>query len=150
MSKINLDDYYTIDKYEGCHPVIAEALRQGKAIECRVWDHNEREPTSFVRRHIVGYFTGVVYPYATATNIGYKHAEPIRKKTKKTFVKKASEIMRWLEDNGAVIDAEGDWRVKDSSPILPAFFVTTMWQYCGEEPGTGYNWHPDWLEEKEI
>ena len=37
---INLDDYTTRRKYDGCHPVIAKGLQQENPIFllCRIWD----------------------------------------------------------------------------------------------------------------
>lgn len=66
--------------FTGCHPVIAEALKRGEAIKCRVWDVTGiGGGVGFV----VGYSASNVNPYR-CDNIGssiYRHAEPIPIKT---------------------------------------------------------------------
>ena len=59
-------------------------------------------------------------------------------------VKKASEIMKWLEEN-AKIDDYGDWICHPNSA-----FTRSMWKYCGKKPSTAWMWNSEWLEEVEI
>ena len=61
-----------------------------------------------------------------------------------TRVKKASEIMLWLEENDFKLDEDDDW-AKGT-----IYFVTSMWKYCGKEPYEGFDWLPEWLEEVEV
>ena len=68
--------------FTGCHPVIAEALKRGEAIECKVWDitgHGGRVEI------VVGYLASSAYPYRCGdTRISiYRHAEPIPIKTRR-------------------------------------------------------------------
>ena len=61
-----------------------------------------------------------------------------------TRVKKASEIMKWLEAH-TEIDDYGDWICHPNSA-----FTRMMWQYCGKKPSSHWNWLDEWLEEVEI
>ena len=62
----------------------------------------------------------------------------------KIRVKKASEIMLWLEENDFKLDEDDDW---EGDTI---YFVKAMWKYCGKKPSKGFDWLPEWLEEVEI
>ena len=64
--------------FTGCHPVIAEALKQGEEIECRVWDNK-----GDVKREvwICRYKGSADLPYRSETDTPWKHAEPIPLKT---------------------------------------------------------------------
>ena len=68
--------------FTGCHPVIAEALKRGKTIECKVWDNKKCESrVGFV----VGFSASNGRPYR-CDNQGisiYRHAEPIPVKVKR-------------------------------------------------------------------
>lgn len=68
--------------FTGCHPVIAEHLKRGEAIECKVWDAKcMGEGVGFV----VGYSASNAHPYR-CDNIGssiYRHAEPIPSKVRR-------------------------------------------------------------------
>ena len=59
-------------------------------------------------------------------------------------VKKASEIVKWLEDNGYFVNENGDW---DSSTWR---FKAKMFRWCGQEPISIYKWLPEWLEEHYV
>lgn len=84
--------------YTGCNPVIAEHLKKSKDIECKVWDvKSENSNKGFV----VGYMSSSNYKYLVDFGDGdmdtMRHAEPIP--TMNRF-RKASWIIKWLEDNG--------------------------------------------------
>lgn len=63
--------------YTGCHPVIAEHLKRGEAIECWVWDgdRSHTQMTDF----IISYISTRDFQYRTAGSF-YKNAEPIPRK----------------------------------------------------------------------
>ena len=66
--------------FTGCHPVIAEHLKRGEAIECRVWDIKGMGGRVGI---VVGYSASSENPYR-CDNAGssiYRHAEPIPIKT---------------------------------------------------------------------
>ena len=73
----------------------------------------------------------------------WDEVKPISKT--ETRVKKASEIMKWLEKR-AEIDDDGDWTI----PYRHTAFTRSMWKYCGKKPSSHWKWHPEWLEEVEI
>ena len=66
--------------FTGCHPVIAEALKRGEAIECLVWDSNRvnTQMTDF----IISYISTRDFQYRTAGSF-YKNAEPIPSKVRR-------------------------------------------------------------------
>ena len=68
----------TID-FTGCHPVIAEALKRGEAIKCKVWDDYRDHEVVWVYL----YEMGAKYPYRNITGTGWKDAEPIPLKVKR-------------------------------------------------------------------
>ena len=65
--------------YTGCHPVIAEHLKRGEAIKCKVWDDYRDHEVVWVYL----YEMGAKYPYRNITGTGWKDAEPIPIKTKR-------------------------------------------------------------------
>lgn len=66
--------------FTGCHPVIAEHLKQGEAIECMVWDYDDLRCGS--RRFVYQYMGGEKYPYVTNGGTHWMYAEPIPIKVK--------------------------------------------------------------------
>ena len=64
--------------FTGCHPVIAEHLKRGEMIECRVWSDKGYHKNKFVFR----YRAGLTHPYET-DDWFYEHAEPIPIKTRR-------------------------------------------------------------------
>lgn len=137
-----LKDYITepID-YTGCHPVIAEALKALRAIECYVWDANVADRRT---RTVYAYDSTCGLPYRTSNFGPYRNAEPIPKKKTETRVKSAPEIMQWLVDNKYRVDSSGFWCGRSFN------FVPEMWQFCGKPPSDEFSWHKEWLEEVEI
>lgn len=123
----------------GCDPDIAQALKQGKEVWCKIWDRKEH--TYDEKAWVIRYSSSLEYPYIVDTGEGYKSAEPIKTKT---IVKKASEIVRWLENNGYEVDTDGDW-----DKIGRLIFTADMFYYCGKIPDEKYNWLPECLEERE-
>ena len=62
--------------FTGCHPVIAEHLKRGEAIECLVWDC---EGGFKVKAWVYGYAPDATYKYKTRED-KYACAEPIPSK----------------------------------------------------------------------
>ena len=70
--------------FTGCHPVIAEHLKQSEEIRCWAWDQDCAEkPNSCHEVWIVRYWQPADYPYRTATDSFFRHAEPIPRKVKR-------------------------------------------------------------------
>lgn len=74
------------------------------------------------------------------TNIWNQYA-PLHKTT---YVKKASEIVKWLEDNGYEVDEDGEWHKKGCLSFTPRMF-----ECCGKQKSDDWSWLPEWLEERE-
>lgn len=90
--------YKTRDKdYSGCNPEIAELLKKGKEVWCEVWgdDESDREELWLTAFISCGH-----YKYETEEG-PYRDARPIPVKLR---YKKASEIIKWLEDKGVWYD----------------------------------------------
>ena len=64
--------------FTGCHPVIAEHLKRGEAIECRVWD--SRRGCDEGKCYVTGYEPGI---YITSGGFKLDRAEPIARKVKR-------------------------------------------------------------------
>lgn len=70
----------------------------------------------------------------------WDHCRPIKKKEK--TVKKARHIVDRLVRDGYEPNKDGDWcRSMDTA------FAAEMFYYCGKQPGGGFLWKPEWLEE---
>lgn len=104
--------------FTGCDPVIAEHLKRGEAVLCKVGQ-------SDTRAYVTGYDRREPFPYKVDGN-AYKHAEPIEIKL---YWRKASEIVKWLEDNGWTPDFNGDWwKLGDKGKWHASWF-----HFCGTE-----------------
>ena len=109
--------------FTGCHPVIAEHLKRGKAIKCIVWDNLRKEKGS---GFVVGYYPGQQYPYRCDNNgvSVWSHAEPILRK-----------VRRIMPPERAIptLIAEG-WRFDDSSDMIGPgkSVVTNMFKLMGK------------------
>ena len=68
--------------FTGCHPVIAEHLKRGAAIECRVWDNTDL--SGYRRRWVYAYCNKERYPYRTIEE-AYRYAEPVARKIKRVM-----------------------------------------------------------------
>jgi hypothetical protein len=146
MLEINLNDYETKDKYEGCNPVIAEALKQGMDIDCMVWDFDKAYAE---RKTVIGYGLfndGCCYYTIAFSDIVRRNAEPIRKKKKRVIVRSEKYIRGWLKGK----EYERDDKKLLYSNGVDLCFMEPMFSYCGRKPDINkYDWHPDWLEEVE-
>ncbi len=125
--------------YTGCDPVIAEHLQRGESIlcECTGGGGNINEEL------ISSYCLGSEYMYESL-DCAFTNAKPIPRKRTETRVKKASEIVAWLEDNEYKVDCGGHW----NGPKIG--FANGMFQYCGAKPSGTFDWLPEWLEEVEM
>ncbi len=75
--------------YTGCHPEIAEALKQNKMIECWVWDSDTNEIKK--KKWVSEYRSdNPTYHYGTGTN-SFVHAEPVDS----WFPEKGEPVLCW-------------------------------------------------------
>ena len=68
--------------FTGCHPVIAEALKRGEAIKCKVWNDLSGESQT---GYVIGFSASNLHRYR-CDNEGvsvHRHAEPIPLKVKR-------------------------------------------------------------------
>jgi len=131
--------------YTNCHPVIAEHLKRGESILCRVWDQVDTEDSLDV--YVCGFKHLSMYPYCTDCE-GYIHAEPIEIKR---VVLDQVRLMQVLTEEGYVPTEENCFK----SLKHEILFLYKMWQYCGKEIADGlyvncYTFKESWTEEVEI
>ena len=127
--------------FTGCHPVIAEHLKRGEAIECFVWDE---EGESKVKAWVYGYVPDTAYKYKIIEG-GYACAKPI-----------SSKVRRIMPPERAipVLIAEG-WVFGDRGDLVGHgnSVVTLMFKLMGKplsDPKTsGWVWPPCIIEEVE-
>ena len=109
--------------FTGCHPVIAEHLKRGEAIECKVWDHK-----NLARRvgFVVGYSANSAHPYQYNNGSTYCYAEPSPVKVK---------IERIMPPERAIpmLIAEG-WSFDDSGNLVGhgISVLTSMFRFMGK------------------
>lgn len=131
--------------YTNCHPVIAEHLKRGEAIECRVWSTDRATART---QMIQDYVADRQFPYISAEGqTSWAHAEPIPIKQK---FRKASEIIKWLEDKGWEYNSTGE-RYHYGNVSVRVFDILDV---AGEEMKTADQEDlamsfPEWLEDKE-
>jgi hypothetical protein len=66
-----------------------------------------------------------------------------------TYAKKASEIMKWMEENNYTVTEMGVWRPSNWEKGWHVFFFPDMWQSCGKVVSTNW-WRSEWVEEREV
>ena len=102
--------------FTGCHPVIAEALKCGEDIECRVWD-NKGDVKSGA--WICRYKGSSDLPYRSETDTPWKYAEPIPPKVKR--IMPPERAIPVLIEKGYEFDVLGALRGEPHS-IVPRMF----------------------------
>ena len=122
--------------YTGCHPVIAKCLQDNLAVMC-----NDGEYDCMV----YGYSKDSFCPYLGVEVNLNKTAKPVYKKTTKTYVKKASEIIAWLEVN-ATQDANG-WCGNNGRNRFE-FSFEYIFRIAGQMFNGNKNIDKEWLEER--
>ena len=127
--------------FTGCHPVIAEHLKRGEAIECRVWSDLSGESRT---GYVIGFSASNLHRYR-CDNEGvsvHRHAEPIPIKAKRIMPPERAI---------PVLIAEG-WKFRSSgsivgpSSILTPYQVSLMGTSLDGEAGD-FRWPPCIIEE---
>ena len=126
--------------YDKCNNTIRDSLQIGRIINCHVSD-NKTHPTKI--EWVVAYIDDSIYPYMDTDGVKWKYALPVEKKT---YVKSAIDVMKYLVSDGYKPDTMGDW-IDGTKKEGRYGFVTSMWQYCGKEPHSSFYWPEGCLEE---
>ena len=128
--------------FTGCHPVIAEALKRGEEIECRVWDNK-----GDVKREawICRYKGRSDLPYQSVSNTPWKYAEPIARKVQR--IMPPERAIPVLIANGWKYNKEGALSGPDES-IIPEMF-RLMGRSLDDHCVGYWSWPPCIIEEME-
>ena len=128
--------------FTGCHPVIAEHLKRGEAVECFV--HDDLPAHGHRRRWVYAYCNEESYPYSTIEE-AFRYAEPILRKVKRIMPPERAI---------PVLIAEG-WRFNASGQmdgpaqtIIPAMFCR-MGNRLDDPDTRPWSWPPCVIEEVE-
>lgn len=105
--------------------------------ECLFWNNGDKDT---YKDSLIGYSPK---GYLESDGPAWDNCKPIPKI--KTYVKKAWEIVKWLEENGYEYMATFGWWKHPAKLTFP----TKMFQYCGKEKPNEWDWLPEWLEERE-
>ena len=133
--------------FTGCHPVIAEHLKQGEEIRCWAWDTDRAEkPRGCHEVWIVRFWQSADYPYRTATDSFYLHAEPIPIKVKR--IMPPERAIPTLIENGWRFNQFGQMENGVCPFILPGAY---QMMGCTLEEAEKYEmyWPPCIIEEVE-
>ena len=125
--------------FTGCHPVIAEALKRGEAIECFVWDNK-----GDVKREvwICRYKGRSDLPYRSDSDVPWQHAEPIARKVRR--IMPPERAIPVLIKNGYAFDALGYLRGERH------FIIPPMFEKMGKPlEDNSWEWPPCIIEEVE-
>ena len=129
--------------FTGCHPVIAEALKRGEAIECFV--HDKPTARGHRKRWVCAYWNGEKYPYRTRTE-AFRYAEPIPIKVKR--IMPPERAIPTLIENGWRFNQFGQMENGVRPFILPGAY---QMMGCTLEEAEKYEmyWPPCIIEEVE-
>lgn len=122
-----------------CHPIIAKHLKRGESILCKVWDDEDNTRVEF----IIGWDSSAkTYCYMGESSDNFAYAEPIQYNL---YIRKASEIVKWLEDNGYECNESGIWINNDGITFSSDFL-----HRAGKEVTTvdTHSFPPEWFEER--
>lgn len=132
--------YHALPKdYTGCQKVIKKFLKDDKQILCTA--HNSYE-CIHAEVMIVDFNPNIQFKYIDSHGRVWDKAVPVETKWR---IKKASEIIKWCEDNGWTPDDEGAfWNDTHTDAFIPEMF-----ECCGEDLGDHtdkWDWRKEWLE----
>ena len=130
--------------FTGCIPEVAEALKKGLKVKVLCLDTDYRNTSIINYNHEFN-------TYVLEFDDGYTAMDQheftlLYEKQTEIRVKRASEIVKWLEDNGYEVDEDGDWDKVEAEEM----FTAGMFQFCGKVPNNEYTWIPEWLEGVEV
>ena len=127
--------------YTGCHPVIAEHLRKGEAIECWVWSN------SAFSKKVVGIVTGYEvdgeYPYRIGPTMNSRYAEPIPRKVKRIMPPERAIPVLIAEGYRFSVDGR---LVGPGQTLVPPMFWC-MGKLINDPDALPWSWPPCIIEE---
>lgn len=126
--------------FTGCHPVIAEHLKRGEAIECRVWDSRRGHDEG--KCYVTGYEPGI---YITTGGFKLDRAEPIPLKVKR--IMPPERAIPVLIAEGWVFGDSGDMVGPGNSVVTLMFKL--MGKPLSDSKTYGWAWPPCIIEEVE-
>ena len=100
--------------FTGCHPEIAEALKQGLSVKCKVWDAVKQSSGNI---YGCGYAKGSAFPYLVINGVWFKNAKPV---TTKRVLKPIEETIPLLLQNGWRFNGCDDLYI-DNNTVSPAY-----------------------------
>ncbi len=123
--------------YAKCNVIIADALRVGQHILCKVSNNPQKHYTT--QEYICAYDNTIITPYISANN-AYMYATPVMKKQK---VKSIQKILKALAKDNYRLMPDGSF-----SHEIKFTFDPSMFYYCDKElpENNPYVWEPEWLE----
>lgn len=129
--------------FDGCHPVIAEHLKRGEIVKCKVWDFS-RDKGREVEEWICRYNGNSELPYISGSDTPWKHAEPIPLKVKR--IMPPERAIQALIAEGFAFTSKGDL----SGPEIT--LTTQMYVFMGkylDGEASGFTWPSCIIEEVE-
>ena len=126
--------------FTGCHPVIAEHLKRGEAIECIVYDSPSCE---YKRCWVLAYYVGNKYPYRTGEE-AFRYAEPIPRKVKR--IMPPERAIPVLIANGWAFTSTG-YLAGPSFVLFPKMYA--LMGGCVDGEANEFAWPPCIIEEVE-
>ena len=130
--------------FTGCHPVIAEHLKRGEAVECLVWDGQHGNKVVGL---VVGYCASNKYQYR-CDDVGisaWMCAEPIPRKTRR--IMPPERAIRVLIAGGWVFSTDGRL-VGPEQTIIQSMFHC-MGKPVDDPSVSHWSWPPCIIEEVE-
>ena len=132
--------------FTGCHPVIAEHLKRGEAIECWVSDSFERPcGGNSPRELVVRYLAGQKFPYSIDGDV-YKFAEPIPRKVRR--IMPPERAIPALIAEGWKFGDNGDLVGYGNNVVRTAMFKL-MGKPLSDPKVSSWTWPPCIIEELE-
>ena len=140
--------------FTGCHPVIAEHLKRGESIECRVWDSGREHDKG--KGYVTGYELGI---YITSDGLDWDRAEPIPLKAKRIMPPeraiplliaggwKFNEYGNLVNKYGTMVNEYGDLVCKGGEISVSAFKCFGL--SCETPEVASRYWPPCIIEEVE-
>ncbi len=135
--------------YTGCHPVIAEHLKRGEAILCRVRDSKDFDwskdlfMVNTCTTDIGGRFYYLGFFQKTRGRCSFAHAEPVPVKRK--VLMSAEKAVVKLIENGWKLSGFGDRLFINGYTTI---YLNALWTLTGREKTSEMMSYPDYLFEE--